>query len=393
MKKFYTIILLTVFVLSAWAANIPAGTKLYLTPNSNWKQNNERFAAYFYGNGEAWVSATAVVGETDLYEVTTPAPGDFTNVIFCRMNGSTTINNWGNKWDQTGDLTYNGTNNRFTITGTSNNYAGTWSLYTPLPAEEPSLLLSAPTSVFIDGAITITPTPTLVTDPIYTYSVKVPDGDFTSTTMPYQPTVAGVHSFSVTVAESSTPSAILATETIEVEVNALPEPIVIKVKIPADWTNTISFFCWGGPEGFQIPTVEDDWYQYTFTHYIEKVNFLIVNGTGFTGGDDNQTENLENITASGCYQIGNATGTKRTTTPIDCSTTTSDIQQSSVDISIFVENTTIQASFKGSAKIELYSITGALLHSAVAKNNFNYSVEKGIYLLRINGKAHKVLVK
>ena len=32
--------------------------KLYLVPNSNWTQANARFAAYFFGNGEKWVSMT-----------------------------------------------------------------------------------------------------------------------------------------------------------------------------------------------------------------------------------------------------------------------------------------------------------------------------------------------
>ena len=114
-----------------FAANIPAGTKLYLTPNANWKKDNARFAAYFYGNGEAWVSMTKVEGETDLYELTSPDKS-FTNVIFCRMNPSASANNWNNKWNQTDDLTYNGTQNWYTVKeGTWDKGGGTWALYAP----------------------------------------------------------------------------------------------------------------------------------------------------------------------------------------------------------------------------------------------------------------------
>ena len=76
---------------------------IFLKPNSNWKQSNARFAAYFFGNGETWVSMTKVTA--DLYKVEIPTDKTYPSVILCRMNGSTTANNWNNKWNQTGDLT------------------------------------------------------------------------------------------------------------------------------------------------------------------------------------------------------------------------------------------------------------------------------------------------
>ena len=100
MKKIFTLFAALAMVMSMFAAT---PEKLYLTPNSNWKTDNARFAAYFFGNGEKWVSMTKVANETDLYEVTVPA--GFSKVIFCRMNPSASANNWSNKWNQTGDLT------------------------------------------------------------------------------------------------------------------------------------------------------------------------------------------------------------------------------------------------------------------------------------------------
>lgn len=77
---------------------------LYLKPNSNWLQANARFAAYFFGNGERWVSMTD--SDSDgIYEVAIPTDKKFPKIIFCRMNPSATANDWGNKWNQTGDLT------------------------------------------------------------------------------------------------------------------------------------------------------------------------------------------------------------------------------------------------------------------------------------------------
>ena len=128
MKKIFTLFAALAMVMSMFAANIPAGTKLYLTPNSNWKQSNARFAAYFFnGSGNAWASMTKVAGQTDLYEVAAPS-GTWTNVIFCRMNPGNSTNNWGNKWNQTGDLIYDGTNNHYKINAGSWDQ-GTWSKY------------------------------------------------------------------------------------------------------------------------------------------------------------------------------------------------------------------------------------------------------------------------
>ena len=79
---------------------------VYLKPNSNWLKENARFAAYFWGGtaGEVWVSMTDA-DKDGIYEVHLPEGYDYgCNIIFCRMNPSTTANNWNNKWNQTSDL-------------------------------------------------------------------------------------------------------------------------------------------------------------------------------------------------------------------------------------------------------------------------------------------------
>ena len=81
-------------------------THLYLKPNSNWKQSDARFAAYFFGNGETWVNMTKVTD--DLYKVEIPTNKTYPSVIFCRMNPSSNTNGWTANtqlWNQTNDLT------------------------------------------------------------------------------------------------------------------------------------------------------------------------------------------------------------------------------------------------------------------------------------------------
>ena len=145
MKKIFTLFAALAMVMSIFAASIPAGTKFYLTPNANWNESNARFAVYFFGNGEEWVSMTKVAGETNLYEVTSPNKS-FQNLIFCRMNPSASANNWNNKWNQTSDLTFDGTKNHYTVkNGTWDKGGGTWSIW-PIPVEKN----------YVDVTVTIT---------------------------------------------------------------------------------------------------------------------------------------------------------------------------------------------------------------------------------------------
>ena len=113
----------------------PTDTILYLKPNANWKNDNPRYAAYFFGNGETWVDMTLVEGETDIYAVTVPA--GFEDIIFCRMSPTAAANNWNNKWNQTVDLKVptDGTNLYTVKESTWDKGGGTWSVYTPATVE------------------------------------------------------------------------------------------------------------------------------------------------------------------------------------------------------------------------------------------------------------------
>lgn len=101
---------------NALAADIVGGTKLYLKPNENWKEAGARFAMYlFNGTSNAkWYSMGDGNGD-GIYSATVDAGENHKNVIFCRMNPATNVNDWGNKWNQTGDLTFDGTKNQCTI--------------------------------------------------------------------------------------------------------------------------------------------------------------------------------------------------------------------------------------------------------------------------------------
>ena len=128
MKKWLAVLLVAAMMLSMLpmiALAQSTDKTLYLKPNANWTSGGARFAAYFFGNGETWVSMTD--SDSDgIYEVT--APAGYPNVIFCRMNPGAAANDWGNKWNQTSNLTISTRrNNLYTINDGSWD-AGWWSV-------------------------------------------------------------------------------------------------------------------------------------------------------------------------------------------------------------------------------------------------------------------------
>ena len=106
-------------------------THLYLSPNSNWKSDGARFAAYFFGNGDTWVSMTDENSD-GIYECVIPTAKSYPSVIFCRMNPSSTTNGWTattQLWNQTNDLTIpTDGKNHYTVTeGVWSKGDGSWS--------------------------------------------------------------------------------------------------------------------------------------------------------------------------------------------------------------------------------------------------------------------------
>ena len=161
----------------------PAGTVLYLKPNSNWTQSDAYFALYlFTGDTNTWVRAEAVCNNDGYYQATVPE-GIWETIIWCRMNpnGTNTDNNylnWDNKWNQTGDLTYDSSYDLFTVSYTNdwNGATTTWSKWTTkqpccTKVTKPTISITNPTKCGDEpvtaGKVTITNY-----NPEYNYTLK-----------------------------------------------------------------------------------------------------------------------------------------------------------------------------------------------------------------------------
>lgn len=60
---------------------------------------------------------------------------------------------------------------------------------------------------------------------------------------------------------------------------------------------------------------------------------------------------------------------------------------------IFTDNGFIKAQFDGVAHIELFNINGQFISNTTLENQFTQLLEKGVYILKINGETHKILIR
>ena len=78
---------------------------VYLKPSDEWKNDNARFAVYYWKDSEnGWVDMTDIGCTGEYYKADIPVK--YTDIIFCRMNPNATEYKFedGIVWDQTGDL-------------------------------------------------------------------------------------------------------------------------------------------------------------------------------------------------------------------------------------------------------------------------------------------------
>ena len=84
---------------------MPLPYNVYLHANTskyNWTSDGARFATWTWGTGvtDSWFDMVAE-GHDDVYRLEVPT--GYANLIFCRLDGTKTDNNWDNVWNQTSD--------------------------------------------------------------------------------------------------------------------------------------------------------------------------------------------------------------------------------------------------------------------------------------------------
>ena len=415
MKKIIIAFLSTLFCCHVFSVDISSGTKLYLEPNI-WEVDGARFAAYFFSGADyAWADFSSLPsGEESYYEATAPA-GTWTNVIFCRMMGSAPENNWDNKWNQTEDLVFDGTNNLFSITGWGTEKSiGVWGLH--VIDLDPVVSLAIPSAIYLGNELILNATTKNIENPVFKFSVKIPDSSiYTEISSSYTPDETGTYAFKVEAAAGNATDVILIADEKEVIVTefSIGNGITIGVKKPEDW-ELISFYYWTENETgrFVSPTLYgEDFYVYSFENQSE-INLIFVAGTSFS--TDNPTDEeaakikwgkqsitLNGIDESRCFQIVDATYEtgdddwgKRRIRSIECPfEIPNKLNTTKTKTMINIENRVLNVYFEGIAQIDIFTINGQLIKSEKADAHFETQLNNGVYLLRLNESTHKIVVK
>lgn len=159
--------------------------------------------------------------------------------------------------------------------------------------------------------------------------------------------------------------------------------IEIKVKVPTSWT-TPKIHYWGDKStswpGANMVQQGDWWY-----YKIEQVtiaNIIFHNGAG------SQTANIEGVNASTCYQVNN----DNSYTTVSCATTSTSATNQQNRIKSIVSG--IQIELDAPSNITLYSAQGALIKEIHGSQNTTINnLSAGIYIVKINGKSNKAIVK
>lgn len=159
--------------------------------------------------------------------------------------------------------------------------------------------------------------------------------------------------------------------------------IEIKVKVPTSWTAPKIHY-WGDKStswpGTNL-TQEGDWWVARIEQ-VTTINLLFHNGSG------SQTSDITNVTASTCYQVNN----DNSYTTVSCTTTSSKANNLQNSIKSIVSG--IQIDLDTPSNITLYSAQGALIKEiANTQNTTINNLTTGIYIVNINGKSHKAIVK
>ncbi len=159
----------------------------------------------------------------------------------------------------------------------------------------------------------------------------------------------------------------------------LPE-ITIKAKKPSNWGSTISAWAWNTGEEGKWVTLQQEGNWYTYTTNSSELNIVFVNGTGWTG-DNNQTVDIT-TSESMCIQIGSNTSGKRSYTVIDCierQEPTLTMENSAVSLEIG-ESITRQAYTNSDASVVYSTTDGAV--ASVDNNGKVTAISEGTVTIK-----------
>lgn len=164
----------------------------------------------------------------------------------------------------------------------------------------------------------------------------------------------------------------------------------INIKVKSPWPN-INLHFWGDAStswpGVAMTQINNSTiYEYTINQ-VANVSIIFNNGSG------KQTANINNVTSSRCYEVFS----DGTYTTADCNSlliisATESTEKSQLIFNSIPSQLTLEIAGKSNAS--LYTLQGALINKVEFENTYTFTnLKAGMYLLDVNGKTYKALVK
>lgn len=352
-------------------------------------------------SSQTWFSMTAVAGGTSEYEVTIPAneTNTFGYVIFCRMNGEVAVNSWDNRWNQTSDLTFDGSSNIYNVPGDQDAWDPSklndtrWSAPAEITADA-----TVPGTAFVGDNVGITVTASDASATVtFTAEYQAPGATtFTSVSgTTFAVSATGDYQVKITPTVNGEAKAVIE-KTVHV-VNAIDGGKTLYLSA-AQWTGVnVRFAAYfydnaGNTQWTSMEAVTSEENTYSLvvpTGRWTNVIFCQMKGDQPANDWQNknlQTEDIEYDGVSNLFTIAvKAEGAEKYNGEWSIfSAPTTDLDQTTADVEVYSHNSTIYSNEK---IVRIYTITG---QDVTAENG---RLAYGVYIVRTATSAQKVIVK
>ena len=158
----------------------------------------------------------------------------------------------------------------------------------------------------------------------------------------------------------------------------------------ADWdlSKGVYFWVWTNDEdgGWQEGQKDGNWY--SFSMEADKLSFVVNNGNTW-GSSALQTNNVNDVTESGCYAVNNTTSGKKDVVAVECDYVRPIVGVEDVNalnnINLVREKDGIRLIGTNGAMVSIADITGRLVLNRVVNENEMLNLINGMYIIHVDG--------
>lgn len=384
--------------------------KLYLKQDGdvNYMSNDAFVAVWCWGGVSSnWGIFTQVPNEPTL--AVADIPNGTTGIKIVRFAASVTTPDWNSEiWNKTGDISKPTDQNTITLNAWDNATGGTWSNYISV---EPSVEFTLSEYYLLTETVTLMATAENVTNPIYIYSVKQGESEYTILEgNTWTPSVAGMYTFKVEVKESTSDEIVASAETNTTIAMAIPVGTKLYLKPNANWKQVndqnvaprfAAYFFYGNNNTWvdmtKLSDASEDIYEVNVPDGTwVAVIFCRMHGNNLENNWENKWNQTNNLTYDGInnfYTVEENTWDKGngSWSLYEEEQNPTAIEETSNAPLFTVNGRTLNVSMDNEAEISIYTISGQMIEHTVA-SNLTREMQQGVYVVRIGNQSQKLVI-